>query len=117
MGGGTPTDAPTDQIDPNAWLRVVNQGSGFCVDGSPVRTDACGSSAAQRFRFRWLDGPYLRIDNGGRSLGWTADGIQATRFDGSDNPMGFFRFFFSFLSNISQILRTRRWRARRHAPV
>ncbi|HEY0495215.1 MAG TPA: ThuA domain-containing protein [Kutzneria sp.] len=82
LGGGTPTNASADQIDPNARMRVANQGR--CMDGSSaaVRQDTCGSSAAQRFRFRWLDGPYLRIDNGDRSLG--VDG-ELARFTGGDN--------------------------------
>jgi type 1 glutamine amidotransferase len=82
LGGGTPTSASADQIDPNARMRVTNQG--LCLDGSSgvARQDACGSSAAQRFRFRWLDGPYLRIDSGDRSLG--SDGALS-RFTGGDS--------------------------------
>jgi hypothetical protein len=89
LGGGTPTNASADQIDPTARLRVVNRDNGMCVDGSSavVRQAACGSSAAQGFRFRWLDGPYLRIDNGTRSLGGIADGsaVQLSRFEGGDD--------------------------------
>jgi len=82
LGGGTPTNASADQIDPNARMRVTNQGR--CLDGSTgvIRPDTCETSAAQRFRFRWLDGPYLRIDNGERSLG--TDGSLA-RFTGADD--------------------------------
>ncbi|MFC0541541.1 ThuA domain-containing protein [Kutzneria chonburiensis] len=82
LGGAAPTNASADQIDPNARMRVTNQGS--CLDGSTAvaRTATCESAAAQRFRFRWLDGPYLRIDNGDRSLG--TDGGLA-RFTGADN--------------------------------
>jgi hypothetical protein len=82
LGGGRPTNASADQIDPNARMRVTNQG--LCLDGAAavVRQAACGSSAAQRFRFRWLDGPYLRIDSGDRSLG--VDG-GLSRYAGGDN--------------------------------
>ena len=47
-----------------------------------ARQAACESSAAQRFRFRWLDGPYLRIDSGDRSLG--SDGVLS-RFTGANS--------------------------------
>jgi hypothetical protein len=82
LGGGTPSNAPTDQIDPTARLRVVN--AGLCLDGSSgtAAQTTCGNGAAQRFRFRWLDGPYLRIDNGDRSL---SDTIQLSPFTGGDN--------------------------------
>ncbi|GLY97301.1 serine/threonine protein kinase [Actinoplanes sp. NBRC 103695] len=56
-------------IDPQTWYRLINEGSGKCVDvrggvpadRTPVQLDSCGSAASQQFRLVPTGSGYLRI--------------------------------------------------------
>ncbi|WP_084580312.1 ThuA domain-containing protein [Kutzneria sp. 744] len=102
LGGGTPTDAPTDQINPGGFFTVINKGNNKCVDarsagttnGTVIQQYACNNSTAQQFQFQGTNGPWLRVNNrantaesldvSGRS---TSDGagIQLWAFGGGTN--------------------------------
>lgn len=89
LGGGTPTDAPTDQINPGAFFSVVNKGNNKCVDarsagvanGTVIQQYTCNSTNAQQFQFQWTDGPYLRVNNRGN----TAESWDVSNRSTSDN--------------------------------
>jgi hypothetical protein len=102
LGGGAPTDAPTDQINPGAYFSVVNKGDNKCVDargagtanGTVIQQYACNNSNAQQFQFQWTNGPFLRVNNRGNTAeSWdvsgrsTADGagIQLWSYGGGTN--------------------------------
>ncbi len=71
LGGASPSDAPTDQIDPAGWFTLVNGANGKCVDargagtanGTVIQQYTCNQTQAQQFQFQTVGGPYLRVNN------------------------------------------------------
>jgi hypothetical protein len=117
LGGGATTDAPTDQINPDAYFSVVNKADNKCVDargagtanGTVIQQYTCNNTNAQQFQFQWTNGPYLRVNNRGNTAeSWdvtnrsTADnaGIQLWSYGGGANqqwqavfePGGYYHF-------------------------
>jgi Trehalose utilisation/Ricin-type beta-trefoil lectin domain len=71
LGGGAPSNAPTNPIPPANWYSLVNTANGKCVDargagtanGTAIQQFTCNGSTAQGFQFAQTTGPYLRINN------------------------------------------------------
>jgi Trehalose utilisation/Ricin-type beta-trefoil lectin domain len=98
LGGGAPTNRPTDQISPRSWFSIVSQTNGKCVDvrrgSTAIQQDDCIHSPGQQFRFRNVTGPYLRVNNRFAPTGSlavtdmsTADNapVQLERYSGGRN--------------------------------
>jgi Trehalose utilisation/Ricin-type beta-trefoil lectin domain len=102
LGGGAPSNAPTNPIPTANWYSVVNTANGKCVDargagktnGTAIQQFTCNGSIAQGFQFLQTTGPYLRIDNRNNpALGFdvtnvsTADNapIQLWTYNGGQN--------------------------------
>jgi hypothetical protein len=89
LGGAAPSDAPADQINPNAYFSVVNKGNSKCVDargagtanGTVLQQYTCNATNAQQFQFQWTNGPYLRVNNRGN----TAESWDVTNRSTADN--------------------------------
>ncbi|MEU3979202.1 RICIN domain-containing protein [Streptomyces sp. NPDC026672] len=85
-GGGT-----TGPIDSAAWYRVVNAGSGACLDaadwgtanGTAVQQWACGTGANQQWQFRPTSDGYYQVANRHNAKAWDIDGGTGATGDGA----------------------------------
>ncbi|MFE3516414.1 RICIN domain-containing protein [Streptomyces sp. NPDC059166] len=79
---GTGTQQPSGPIDPAAWYRVKNAGSGACLDaadwgtgdGTALQQWACGTGANQNWQFRPTDGGNYQVVNRHNGKVWDVDG-------------------------------------------
>ncbi|HEY0804714.1 MAG TPA: RICIN domain-containing protein, partial [Pseudonocardiaceae bacterium] len=85
LGGGAPSNAPTNPIPPANWYTIVNSANGKCVDaqgagttnGTVIQQFTCNGTTAQGFRFAQTSGPYLQIDNRNNpNLGLDVTGVS-----------------------------------------
>jgi hypothetical protein len=89
LGGGTQTNASTDQIPQNTWFNLVNTGDGKCVDaraaatanGTVIQQYMCNGTSAQQFELPYVDGPYVRISNRNQPT----QSLDVTNVSTSDN--------------------------------
>ncbi|HEX4721998.1 MAG TPA: ThuA domain-containing protein [Pseudonocardiaceae bacterium] len=73
LGGGAPTNAPTNPIPPANWYTVVNTANGKCVDarsagttnGTAIQQFTCNGTTGQEFQFQQTSGPFLKVVNRG----------------------------------------------------
>ncbi|WP_060887888.1 RICIN domain-containing protein [Streptomyces caniscabiei] len=88
---GTDAEPPTGTIDPAAWYRVANAGSGACLDaadwgtgnGTALQQWACGSGANQSWQFRPTSDGFYQVVNRHNSKVWDVDGGPGATADGT----------------------------------
>ena len=84
-GGGS-----TGPIDSGAWYRVVNAGSGACLDaadwgtanGTALQQWTCGTGANQSWQFRPSSDGYYQVVNQFNNKSWDVDGGSGATADG-----------------------------------
>lgn len=89
LGGGTPSNTPTDPIPPATWYNIVNTANNKCVDaraaastsGTVIQQYDCNGTAAQQFQFQSVGGPYVRVNNRNNA----AESLDVTNVSTSDN--------------------------------
>lgn len=82
---------PTGPIDPAAWYRVANTGSGACLDaadwgtanGTALQQWACGTGANQSWQFRPTGDGYYQAVNRHNGKAWDVDGGSGATADGA----------------------------------
>ncbi|MEY9490665.1 glucosylceramidase [Streptomyces calvus] len=85
------TDSPAGPIDPAAWYRVVNAGSGACLDaadwgtanGTALQQWACGTGANQYWQFRPTGDGHHQVVNRHNGRVWDVDGGPGATADGT----------------------------------
>ncbi|MEU0389292.1 RICIN domain-containing protein [Streptomyces chartreusis] len=88
---GTDAEPPTGTIDPAAWYRVANAGSGACLDaadwgtgnGTALQQWACGTGANQSWQFRPTSDGFYQAVNRHNTKVWDVDGGPGATADGT----------------------------------
>lgn len=88
---GTDAEPPSGAIDPAAWYRVANAGTGACLDaadwgtgnGTALQQWACGSGANQSWQFRPTSDGFYQVVNRHNTKVWDVDGGPGATADGT----------------------------------
>ncbi|MFE8990693.1 RICIN domain-containing protein [Streptomyces collinus] len=88
---GTDAEPPAGTIDPAAWYRVANAGSGACLDaadwgtgnGTALQQWACGTGANQSWQFRPTSDGFYQAVNRHNTKVWDVDGGPGATADGT----------------------------------
>ncbi|MER6678413.1 RICIN domain-containing protein [Streptomyces sp. NPDC000983] len=84
-------DTPSGPLDPAAWYRVVNAGSGACLDaegwgtgdGTALQQWACTTGTNQKWQFRPTSDGFHQVVNQFNGRVWDVDGGPGATADGA----------------------------------